>query len=228
MGVLPGCAISSSTSQQIGFIMTPRNNKPRRGTIFGLFRSRQDAERAIQDLRAAAFPDSGIGVLMQDPEAGRRLAEDTGTAGGEGAKAGAVGGGVFGGVLGLLAGVGALAIPGIGPLMAGGALASTLAGAGIGAVAGGLIGALVGLGLPEEEARYYETGLREGGILLTVEADGRREEAEAILANAGAEFATGRSAAATTIEAAEPWRGNERRYRHDPNYAGPERRTVTI
>jgi uncharacterized protein (TIGR02271 family) len=178
--------------------MSPRkHSEPTRGTVVGLFRNQSDAERAIQDLKASAFTDSQIGVLMQDPEAGRQLADKTGTMAGEGAKAGAIGGGVFGGLLGLL---GAVAIPGIGPIVAGGALASTLAGAGIGAAAGGLLGALVGMGIPEEEARYYESGLKEGGILLTVEAGARREEAEAVLANAGAEFGAGRSAAATNVD----------------------------
>ena len=104
------------------------------------------------------------------------------------AAAGVVGGGVVGGVIGLLAGVGALAIPGLGPIIAGGALASTLAGAGIGAVAGGLIGALIGMGIPEEDARYYETGLREGGILVTVDAGADAADARRVLLDSGAEF----------------------------------------
>src|SRR5829696_9437168 len=92
-------------------------------------------------------------------------------------------------LMGLLAGVGALVIPGIGPIVAGGALASTLAGAGIGAAAGGLVGALIGMGIPEEEARYYERGFREGGILVTVDtAAVRKAEARQILLNAGADF----------------------------------------
>jgi len=172
-----------------------KNNEPRRGTVVGLFRSQPDAERAIRHLKASAFADHQVGVLMQDPEAGRQLAEDTGTKAGEGAKAGAIGGGLLGGLVGLL---GAIAIPGIGPIVAGGALASTLAGAGIGAAAGGLLGALMGMGIPEEEARYYESGLKEGGILITVDAEGRREEAEAILANAGAEFGSARAASAAS------------------------------
>jgi heat induced stress protein YflT len=245
-----------------------KNNEPRSVTVVGLFGNQPDAERAIRDLKASAFADHQIGVLMQDPEAGRQLAEDTGTKTGDGAKAGALGGGLLGGLVGLL---GAIAIPGIGPIVAGGALASTLAGAGIGAAAGGLLGALVGMGIPEEEARYYESGLKEGGILITVDAEARREEAEAILSNAGAEFGGGRYAGSTafgrdrdrTIEGgesrrqpreevtankrritdrerargrsrdegeleSEPWRGNERRYRHDPAYPGPERRMARL
>jgi uncharacterized protein (TIGR02271 family) len=160
----------------------------RPGTVVGLFRNTAQAERAIRDLKAAGFSDSQIGVLMQDRAEERRLATDTGTKAGEGAAAGAVGGGVLGGVVGLLAGVGALVIPGIGPIVAGGALASTLAGAGIGAAAGGLIGALIGMGIPEEDARYYETGLREGGILVTVDAGAAAADARRILLDAGAEF----------------------------------------
>ena len=160
----------------------------RPGTVVGLFRSTDQAEPAIRDLKAAGFSDSQIGVLMQDRAEERRLATDTGTKAGEGAAAGAVGGGVLGGIVGLLAGVGALVIPGIGPLIAGGALASTLAGAGIGAAAGGIIGALIGMGIPEEDARYYETGLREGGILVTVDAGDAAELARRILLETGAEF----------------------------------------
>ena len=110
----------------------------RAGTVVGLFQDSNQAERAIRDLKAAGFADRQIGVLMQDQDEQRRLASDTGTKAGEGAATGAVSGGVLGGIVGLLAGVGALAIPGVGPIIAGGALASTLAGAGIGAAAGGL------------------------------------------------------------------------------------------
>src|SRR5215210_3109140 len=150
--------------------MTPRTNTPdtrKAGTVVGLFHDSSAAERAIRDLRTAGFSDREIGFIMQNRDEERRLATDTGTKAGETAAAGAVGGGVLGGIVGLLAGVGALVIPGIGPIIAGGALASTLAGAGIGAAAGGLIGALVGMGIPEEDARYYESGLQEGGILVT-------------------------------------------------------------
>jgi uncharacterized protein (TIGR02271 family) len=171
-------------------IMNPFTNpeSQRTGTVVGLFRDTAQAERAIRDLKAAGFSDQQIGVVMQDRSEERRLAADTGTKAGEGAVAGAVGGGLLGGTVGLLAGIGALVIPGIGPIIAGGALASTLAGAGIGAAAGGLIGALVGMGIPEEDARYYETGLREGGILVTVEAGAAAADARRILLDAGGEF----------------------------------------
>jgi uncharacterized protein (TIGR02271 family) len=159
-----------------------------RGTVVGLFHDTTQAEQAIRDLKAAGFADRQIGVLMQDRDEQRRFATDTGTKAGEGAATGALSGGVLGGILGLLAGVGALAIPGVGPIIAGGALASTLAGAGIGAAAGGLIGALIGMGIPEEDARYYESGLREGGILVTVDAGAQDVLARRILLDAGAKF----------------------------------------
>jgi len=100
-----------------------------RDTVVGLFRDTARAERAIRDLKDAGFSDKQIGVLMHDRTQERKLAEDTGTKAGEAAAAGAIGGGLLGGLVGLLAGVGALVIPGIGPIIAGGALASTLAGA---------------------------------------------------------------------------------------------------
>jgi uncharacterized protein (TIGR02271 family) len=158
------------------------------GTVVGLFHDNTEAERAIRDLKAAGFADRQIGVLMQDRDEQRRLAEDTGTKVGETAATGAVGGGVLGGIVGLLAGLGALVIPGIGPIVAAGALASTLAGAGIGAAAGGLVGALIGMGIPEEDARYYESGLKEGGILVTVDAGADTERARRVLLDDGAQF----------------------------------------
>jgi uncharacterized protein (TIGR02271 family) len=158
------------------------------GTVVGLFHDHSQAERAIRDLKAAGFADRQIGVLMQDQNEQKELARNTGTKAEEGAATGAVSGGVLGGIVGLLAGIGALAIPGIGPIVAGGALASTLAGAGIGAAAGGLVGALIGMGIPEEDARYYEGGLKEGGILVTVEAGAQAETARRVLLDAGAQF----------------------------------------
>jgi uncharacterized protein (TIGR02271 family) len=157
-------------------------------TVVGLFRDAATAERAVRDLKDAGFTDKEIGVLMRDHAEQRKFAEDTGTKAGEGAATGAATGGLLGGVFGLLAGVGALVIPGIGPIVAGGVLASTLAGAGIGAAAGGLAGALIGMGIPEEEAQYYERGFRAGGILVTVDAGARKAEARRILRNAGGDF----------------------------------------
>jgi uncharacterized protein (TIGR02271 family) len=169
-----------------------------KGTVVGLFYERSQAERAIRDLKDSGFDESQIGLLMQDREIQRELADTTGTKVSEAATTGAIGGGVAGGLLGLLAGVGALAIPGIGPIVAGGALASTLAGAGIGAAAGGLLGALVGMGVPEEDARYFEEGVRSGGILVTVHAGTRAQQAREILRSWGADLeASARRAASS-------------------------------
>jgi uncharacterized protein (TIGR02271 family) len=195
-----------------------------RGTVVGLFQNSTAAERAIRDLKAAGFTDQQIGVLMQDRDEGRRLAEATGTKAGEGAATGAVAGGVLGGLVGLLAGAGALVIPGVGPIIAGGAIASALAGAGVGAAAGGLVGALIGLGIPEEEARYYEREFREGGILVTVEAGARAAEARSMLQRAGAKFGPA-AAHAIDTEGREPieLREEELRATTEPVKAGEVR-----
>jgi uncharacterized protein (TIGR02271 family) len=157
-------------------------------TVVGLFASLAAAERGIQGLTAAGFSKQQIGVAVRDKQQQQELTEGTGTQVAEGAATGAVGGGVLGGVVGLLAGVGALAIPGIGPIVAGGALASTLAGAGIGAAAGGLIGALAGMGVPEEDARHFERGFQAGGVLVTVEAGAEAERARQVLIANGADL----------------------------------------
>ncbi len=170
------------------------------GTVVGLFHNQADAERAIQRLKSEGFSENQIGVAIKDRERQQELIEGTGTQAAEGAATGAIGGGVLGGVIGLLAGVGALAIPGVGPIIAGGTLASTLAGAGIGAAAGGLLGALVGMGVPEEDAQHFDQGFRAGGTLVTVNAGARSEEARACLYESGADMGSmgrGMSAAAT-------------------------------
>ena len=178
--------------------MKERNNTDSanyRGTVIGLFKNQVDAERAIDRLKEAGFSENQIGVAMRDPGQQKELIEGTGTQAAEGAATGAIGGGVLGGVVGLLAGVGALAIPGVGPIIAGGVLASTLAGAGIGAAAGGLIGALMGMGIPEEDARHFDEGFRAGGTLVTVDAGTREEAARECLREAGADLGSaGRSA----------------------------------
>lgn len=156
-----------------------------RNVVAASFEDRADAERAINALRDAGFPGDRIGVALRDRTAQGQIVEDTGATGSkaaEGAATGALGGSLLGGLVGWLVGLGALAIPGIGPVVAGGALATAfglaggtaVAGAGIGAAAGGLLGALVGMGIPEEEARYFETGFRAGRTLVTVEAGAER------------------------------------------------------
>jgi hypothetical protein len=151
-------------------------------TVVGMFRSRRNAEAAIRDLKASGFIDEQIGVAMQDEAEQRELLESSGGQAAEGAAAGALSGGILGGLIGLL---GSTLVPGLGPIVVGGVLASTLTGAGVGAATGGLIGALIGLGVPEEDARHFDLGLRSGGVLVTVDADARTGEALAILERHG-------------------------------------------
>jgi hypothetical protein len=151
-------------------------------TVVGMFDRRDSAEAAIRDLKAAGFTEDQIGLAMQDT--------DSGGSTGEGAASGALSGGVIGGLMGLL---GSLLIPGLGPVVIGGVLASTLAGAGIGAATGGLIGALVSMGVTEEDARHFDEGLRAGGILVTIDAGSRTEEALYILEGHGMDPGPSRS-----------------------------------
>ena len=257
-----------------------------RHTVIGLFQDVSGARRAIDSLKEYGFPDEKIGVAMRDRTQQEEMRSDTGTKAVEGAASGAVGGGIVGGLIGLLAGVGAIAIPGIGPIIAGGVLGSTLAGAGIGATAGGIGGALIGMGLREDEAKHFENALKGGGVLVAVEAGPQATEARRILLDAGADLGPGQDLSqgrapatgsdmtdlgsrpgslATEVQSSytegsamsgaermdqqqgrtprgsasdgdvvgqeellesEPWRGHERRYRDDPNYAGPERRVA--
>jgi hypothetical protein len=166
-----------------------------RHTVAGLFPDRASAEQALDELKAAGFTGDHFGVAMRDRTAQGELITETGTPAAEGAAAGAVGGGLLGGLTGFLIGIGALAIPGIGPVIAGGALATAfgvaggtaVAGVGLGVAAGGLLGALMGLGIPESEARHFETGFRAGAVLVTLDAGARVLEAMAILDRHGAD-----------------------------------------
>ena len=160
-----------------------------RSTVAGLFTDRAHAQQAIADLKAAGFTEDQIGVAVRDRDEQGQLMSDTGTHATSGAGKGAVGGGILGGLVGLLVGVGALAIPGIGPVVAGGifahAIGATAVGAGIGAVGGGIIGVLTHLGIPEHEAKHFETGFNAGGTLVTVNAQSRINEAVEIMERDG-------------------------------------------
>ena len=166
-----------------------------RPVVAGLFAEREAAVAAIDDLKAAGFSPDDVGIAMRDKGQQGDLADETGAKAAGGAAAGAVGGGLVGGALGLLVGLGALAIPGIGPVIAGGALATAfglgggtaVAGAGIGAAAGGLVGALVGMGIPEAEAKHFEEGFNAGGVLVTVNGGDRALDALAVLERHGAD-----------------------------------------
>src|SRR5690349_17595649 len=124
--------------------------------VFGIFSSDIDAEQAVDLLIAAGFTSNSISVLMADKRGTKDFAHEKHTKAPEGTATGATVGDVIGGTLGVLAGVGALAIPGIGPLIAAGPLMAGLAGLGAGGAVGGVVGALVGMGIPEYEAKRYE------------------------------------------------------------------------
>ncbi|HEX4168782.1 MAG TPA: general stress protein [Bryobacteraceae bacterium] len=139
--------------------------------VFGLYHTRTEAERAVDALIRAGFRNDDVSVLAPDQQTTKELAAEKNTKAPEGATTGATTGGVVGGTLGLLAGIGALAIPGVGPFIAAGPIMGALAGLGAGAATGGLVGALVGMGIPEYEAKRYEGHLKSGGILVSVHCD---------------------------------------------------------
>jgi hypothetical protein len=157
--------------------------------VYGIYNTRAGAEDAVDRLLASGFRNEDISVLLQDNVGTKDFAHEKQTKAPEGTTTGAVTGGVIGGTLGLLAGIGALAIPGVGPLIAAGPIMATLAGVGSGGVVGGVIGALVGMGIPEYEAKRYEGRIKEGGILLSVHCDNSDwvKKAKDLLKQTGAE-----------------------------------------
>ncbi len=157
--------------------------------VFGVFHSVATAEAAVDSLVNAGFSSNDVSVLMQDQQSSKDFAHEKNTKAPEGATTGAATGGVVGGTLGLLAGVGLLAIPGVGPLIAAGPIMASLAGLGVGAATGGIVGGLVGLGIPEFEAKRYEGLVNKGGVLLSVHCDTSEEIklAEETLKRMGAE-----------------------------------------
>ena len=141
--------------------------------VFGLFEDRLQLENAIDALRADGFRESDLSALLPDLPGTREVAHEKHTKAPEGALAGGTAGGAIGGTVGLLVGLGALAIPGLGPFIAAGPIMAALAGAGVGGAVGTLSGALIGMGIPEYEAKRYESFLNKGGALLAVHADDR-------------------------------------------------------
>jgi hypothetical protein len=173
--------------------------------VFGIYHTRNQAERAVDDLLAAGFSNDDISVLLSDNEGSRDFAHEKNTKAPEGATAGVTTGGVIGGTLGLLAGIGALAIPGVGPFIAAGPIMGALAGLGVGGAVGGLIGALIGMGIPEYEAKRYEGRIKEGGVLLSVHCDTSGEIARAkdLLKHTGAQDISSSGEASAAYPAAD-------------------------
>ena len=157
--------------------------------VFGIYKNVAQAERAVETLTSAGFSNNDISVLLADAQSSHDFAHQKNTKAPEGTAAGATTGGIIGGTLGLLAGIGTLAIPGIGPLIAAGPLVATLAGVGAGGAAGGIIGALVGMGIPEYEAKRYEGRVKDGGVLLSIHCNTSKEvtRAKDMLKGTGAE-----------------------------------------
>jgi hypothetical protein len=139
--------------------------------VFGIYKSGTHAEQAVDALIAAGYPSSNISVLLPDTGSTKAFAHEKATKAPEGTAAGVTAGGVIGGTIGVLAGVGMLAIPGVGPFIAAGPIMAGLAGLGVGGAVGGLVGALVGMGIPEYEAKRYEGFVKNGGTLLSVHCD---------------------------------------------------------
>jgi hypothetical protein len=139
--------------------------------VFGIYPDRFAVEEAIEHLRTAGFRSTDISVLFPDNQGTKDFAHEKNTKAPEGVTTGVVAGGIAGGVLGWLTGIGALAIPGLGPLIAAGPIVAALAGAGAIGTLGGIVGALTGMGIPEYEAKRYEGRIRDGGVLVSVHCD---------------------------------------------------------
>jgi len=147
--------------------------------VFGIYKTANQAEDAVDQIGSAGFPQNAISVLLPDMKTSREFAHEKNTKAPEGTAAGVTAGGVVGGTLGLLAGIGSLAIPGVGPLIAAGPIMAALAG----------LGALVGMGIPEYEAKRYEGRVKDGGVLLSVHCATSEEidRAKDLLKRTGAE-----------------------------------------
>jgi hypothetical protein len=158
-------------------------------SAYGIYPNRASLEHGVEALKNANFRNEDISVLFPDNQGSKEFAHEKNTKAPEGATTGATTGVLAGGALGWLAGIGALAIPGVGPFIAAGPIVAALAGAGVGGTLGGLTGALIGAGIPEYEAKRYEGRIKEGGILVSVHCDNSEwtKKAKEILEHTGAE-----------------------------------------
>ena len=157
--------------------------------VFGIYPQYADVENGVDALQAAGFRNTDISVLFPENVGTKDFAHKKETKAPEGTAAGATTGAVIGGGLGWLAGIGALAIPGLGPFIAAGPIMAALAGVGVGGAVGGITGALIGMGIPEYEAKRYEGRVKDGGILLSVHSDDSEwtKRAKEILERTGAQ-----------------------------------------
>ena len=174
-------------------------------SVFGIYPDRAKLEVAIDRLRVDGFRATDISVLLPENIGNKDIAIEGATKAPEGAAAGGASGATVGGVLGWLAGIGSLAIPGVGPFIAAGPIIGALAGMGAGGAAGAFVGALAGYGIPEYEAKRYEGRIRKGGILLSVHSDNSdwTSKAKKILEDTGAEDVSSSSEASADYAATE-------------------------
>ncbi len=158
-------------------------------SVFGMYPDRISVEEAVEALRAAGFRGTDISVLFQDNQGTKDFAHEKNTKAPEGATTGGIVGGISGGVLGWLTGIGALASPGLGPLIAAGPIVAALAGVGAMGAVGGIIGGLAGMGVPEYEAIRFEGRIKQGGVLMSVHCDDAHwvKRAKEVMRNTGAE-----------------------------------------
>jgi hypothetical protein len=156
--------------------------------VFGIYERAPQVEHALDLLKERGFRNTDVSVLMPHNIGSKDIGTEKGTKAPEGAATGAGSGALIGGALGWLVGIGSLAVPGLGPLLAAGPIVAALAGAGAGGAVGGLTGSLIGLGIPEYEAKRYEGRVSKGGILLSIHADDKdwARSAEEILERSGA------------------------------------------
>ena len=173
--------------------------------VFGIYRDRAHVERGVDALVAVGFRTEDISVLLPESAGTKDFAHEKGTKAPEGASAGAGTGLVLGGAMGWLVGIGALAIPGLGPFIAAGPIMGALAGAGVGGAVGGIAGALIGMGIPEYEAKRYEGRLQKGGILVSVHCDTSDEidRAKELLKRTGAEDISSTSESSADVKATD-------------------------
>jgi hypothetical protein len=177
--------------------------------VYGIYKTRLEVESAVERMKAAGFRNTDISVLFPQNVGTKDFAHEKNTKAPEGATAGAGSGAVVGGTLGWLAGIGMLAIPGVGPLIAAGPIMAALAGAGAGGAVGVILGALIGMGIPEYEAKRYEGRIKSGGILVSIHCDNSEwtQRAKTMLEQTGAEDIASTGEATVNAEKEGAYRG---------------------
>lgn len=179
--------------------------------VLGILASRQAVEHAVSALRANGFRSADISALIPSPETNKEFAHQAASKAPEGATTGATAGAAIGTTLGWLVGIGALAIPGVGPFIAAGPIMAALAGLGVGGAVGGITGGLIGFGIPEYEAKRYEGQIKAGGLLVSVHCDDSDwcDRAEEVLRQCGAtDISTTRESSADYAQSKKPYNLN--------------------